>query len=544
MHQIRYRITTKDPVIISDGRGDTNVTSSLKYIPGRYILGIFAWNFIRTNSIDTPHMDDDFKDWFLFGKLQFHNGYPALNPEPEIKDIDRLIFYPTPLSLVYEKKNQNENRRVLYDLTVSDREFDTVMKNVNEFSNISGIIKLHSPSMVTNFHFGRGKRNKISNPEKEIFYYEAIDKDQEFEGKIIGKEDILIKFLNNFPSNIQCRIGKSKLTQYGNAILEILDDSPIMANLNENKKDLNNTNEFIITFKSDAIFYDELGNSNTNEIVLKSYLSKLFKIELEKIKISKSFIESKIIEHFVGVWKMKTPSHIAVQAGSVLKCNITDAVNIGSKLLEIQTIGEWNHMGYGEIEIGYQNVEIEEYRSQSSQQDDDKPIVKRPNGEVPNLIRELFQCMAEDYLINKIENQARQKAQEFLNGTSKSKHLSNSLLNQLELVIANKNIITTPNDFLNFIELEVENKDTRKEKLRLKLLQFQNKNDHFIVFAKRESSKFNDFKQNYIQDINVEKKIKTLSEEIGYDFNELKNKFHRQYWITFFRHLKKGEKKL
>ncbi|MFN3531845.1 MAG: hypothetical protein ACK41Q_04925 [Candidatus Brocadia sp.] len=75
MHRIRYRITTLSPALFVMNVGDTNMVASREYIPGSVVMGLFAGEFIKKNSLDrNAHTDTIFYQWFLNGDVRFTNA--------------------------------------------------------------------------------------------------------------------------------------------------------------------------------------------------------------------------------------------------------------------------------------------------------------------------------------------------------------------------------------------------------------------------------------------------------------------------------------
>ncbi|WP_269849658.1 hypothetical protein [Methanosarcina horonobensis] len=53
MYQLTYEIETLSPVLLTQISGDTNMVSTLDYIPGTVVQGIFANNYIKKRRIST-----------------------------------------------------------------------------------------------------------------------------------------------------------------------------------------------------------------------------------------------------------------------------------------------------------------------------------------------------------------------------------------------------------------------------------------------------------------------------------------------------------
>lgn len=68
MKAITYRITTLSPIILTSRTGDPNMVSTLDYIPGTHIRGIFAHEYLNLKQIKFGRMPKKIKD-FTIGLL-------------------------------------------------------------------------------------------------------------------------------------------------------------------------------------------------------------------------------------------------------------------------------------------------------------------------------------------------------------------------------------------------------------------------------------------------------------------------------------------
>ena len=88
-HLLRYRLTLKDPIVISGAGGDPNTVVTRRDIPGSHVWGAAAWHYLQQKNHDST--DPAFKQAFLNGKLRFLAAYPeACDNEPG----QRLIPIP------------------------------------------------------------------------------------------------------------------------------------------------------------------------------------------------------------------------------------------------------------------------------------------------------------------------------------------------------------------------------------------------------------------------------------------------------------------
>lgn len=101
MHKVTYRITTLSPALFVMNVGDTNMVATREYIPGSVVMGIFAGEFIKKNSLGSnAHANPTFYQWFLKGDMRFTNAY--IVSQDERKQFQK--YFPIPLSIKHPKK--------------------------------------------------------------------------------------------------------------------------------------------------------------------------------------------------------------------------------------------------------------------------------------------------------------------------------------------------------------------------------------------------------------------------------------------------------
>jgi len=270
MYQIHYKIRTLSPILLTWITGDTNMVSTLDYIPGSVVLGIFAKKYIDKKDMGrNAHEDQYFHRCFLNSSICFTNAYLSKS-----NGKDRSTFYPTPLSIQSSKEDEKE----IYDLMITSKKQTEYPGNYCKI--IDDKINLASANRSINFHHSRKDRVKGHSDDGTIFNYESLNPLQEFSGWIIGEEADLNIILELIGSKMKINIGRSKQIQYGKAELELLydiPDTPISEVYAFNLDRLNNP--FILTFWSPAIIYNENGFPSTSITDLKKYLSSHLEVQ-------------------------------------------------------------------------------------------------------------------------------------------------------------------------------------------------------------------------------------------------------------------------
>lgn len=514
-HQLRYRIKTLTPIILPQISGDTNMVSTMDYIPGSVILGIFANKYVKENKLGSDaHKDSNFHSWFLNSNLCFTNAYLSKMDGTAVAE-----YYPVPFSINYLKTDENQI-------------FDLMFKKIGKQTKYPGSycyienndISFASVNRSINFHNARKNRLKGRSDDGAIFNYESIDQNQEFAGRIIGTEKELKLFLGKFDSEIKVKIGRSKSIQYGQAVLTLLSDEPeiFVSEIPLFKpEEVNNT--FTLTFISSAIIYNRSGFPSTSRMDLESYLADNLKVNLKNIKISKTFTKSEIVETFVSKWLLKKPSETAIKAGSCLLINIEDFDdNTKNSLLELLEtgIGERTGEGFGRFAINLQKPR-EYSQPKTRKQDLVKP--EKPDGDIPDTTRDLMKNVILNSYDNLIEIRALSRCRDFCE--NKNRIPSNSLLGKLELMIK---------DSSNSEEL-VQKMEELPGLTKEKLERCRDKSVNLFNLIKSKES-------GILEDLNPEANLKGAGTLINLnleDDSKLRFKMYSHYWLTFLASMRK-----
>jgi len=518
-HQLRYRIKTLSPIILPQISGDTNMVSTMDYIPGSAILGIFANKYVKENKLGLDaHKDRNFHSWFLNSNLCFTNAYLS-----EMDETAVVEYYPVPFSINYLKTDENQ----IFDLMF--KEIGEQTKYPRSYCYIrNNDIRFASVNRSINFHNARKNRLKGRSDDGAIFNYESIDQNQEFVGRIIGAEKELKLFLGKFESEMKVRIGRSKNTQYGQVVLTLLSNEPeiFVSEIPLFKpEEVNST--FTLTFLSSTIIYDRNGFPSTSLMDLKSYLADNLEVNLGNIRISKAFMKSEIVETFVSKWLLKKPSETAIKAGSCF-CISIEGFNDNTRKLILELletgIGERKGEGFGRFAIDLQKIgeKNREYKQpETGKQNSVKP--EKPDGEIPDTIRDLMKNAILNSYNTLIESRALSRCKGFCE--NKNRIPSNSLLGKLELMIK---------DSSNSEEL-VKKMDKLPGLTREKLERCRDKNVNLFNFINSRES-------GILEDLNPEADLKGAGTLINLnleDDDELRFKMYSHYWLTFLASMRK-----
>lgn len=418
MKAIRYHIEALSPLLFTSNTGDPNMVSTLDYIPGTHLRGLFANEYIRKNNLkDKAEQDEKFCRWFLKGDVKFLNAYIATKGENG-QDIQH---YPIPISIQQEKHNEG----IYHDLLLNEEQLPDTKYEPGYCRLGEEYIYRLSVKKSLNFHHARDRERGASKKEG-IFNYESIDDGQVFEGFIIGSEEDLKDLINTVPEGIYY-LGRSRNNQYGKVRFQILNKEPedfasVIKGLEIEPGDA------VLTLISDTIIYNENGFSVVDVR------------EFEKAigcKVKKAFIRATEEEGFISKWRLKTPQERCFKAGSCFKIEIKDEDIPRLKELQKKGIGEMTYAGFGRFVIGWQRKET--YQSE----DNKKPekTYKKPSQEVPEHVKNLISEIILDNLISYQRKNAINKANEFNKNLPPA-----SLLSKLEKNVMNGELQKLLND--------------------------------------------------------------------------------------------------
>ena len=339
-------ISNLSQLLLSIRVGEDQVSE--KYIPGSFILGALAYNYIRNkNKPYNPSEDNDFRDIFVSGEVTFSNGYPVVGDE---------IFYPVPLSIVKEKDTSNYYDFAFEEEPIQKKGDYEKFVTINSGEN-SSEVEFRSTLTEIEYHHRRpydksiGHAKKFQTGQEGIFFqFQVISPGQNFKGNITGKYKYIKKLSETLNKDMNFYIGKSKTAQYGKCSFKFGEIKKI-----EDDKTWYKDNTLIITLASDMILIDENGFNRPDVEVFKKELADTLEIELSdtKISIEKKFLKYKKVGGFLGVWNLPKPQYVAIAAGSVLVLQNGSEKDISLNNLTGKSFGTRIEEGFGKILIDW-----------------------------------------------------------------------------------------------------------------------------------------------------------------------------------------------
>ncbi|WP_041722460.1 RAMP superfamily CRISPR-associated protein [Caldicellulosiruptor saccharolyticus] len=497
--RIKFTVKTLSPVVIAQPRGEQNTVYTKKYIPASVIRGLLAKRLVEILKLGRDaQRNEHFYTLFLSDKTKIGNAYPKK---------EGYVFYQTPLFIQEEK---GSNSATLYN--VFDKYEETEMPNntkpLNKFCYIDDEnVYIYEPETTFYFHNNRD-REKGHSIGEGIFYYEAINSGEEFEGEIVGDRGYLEELKQKF-DDFTAFIGRSKTAQYGLVKFCFGD----IEGLNSNE--INDT-EFIMYAISPIILYNEYGFTQPSENILIDYLANLLECEKEEIEIVDSAARIEKIENFITIWKLKTPSLFAYSAGSSFKVKlktIDDRIirNLGK--IEAEGIGEEKSLGFGKVKILHDIQEVMVRKKVPEKEDRNSTDIKQSRDILLEIIiRDLLTVV--NYL-------GYRKAEDFKGTLKNWKLISNHLINRLY------NMLTESNNFSEW-KIKIENLDGKKAGELLKKLglieELTNKEMIKEMLSKQDVNKFGRI-------------LSKLGVNIMKD-SSLKWDIFKNYWLNFLRYLR------
>ena len=294
MEQVKITITVKSPTLIASSSTAGVLTATRGAIDGRILRGVFASHFIKSHNLGKEaHKNHEFMDLF-YGGLRFVSAY---------KDTVKGTSFPAPLSL-QRNKHPKANDSVVDLFTREDLVgYKGVKGFIVQDGNNCSLVPIET---AIRLHMSRSsEKERIQGRSKDgnIFNYEFLEPNQVFVGTVIGPKTALEAFVRQFPKKLDCYIGRSRHTEYGHCEVEIgeiilipeteSNEGPVYIRLHT---PLLLGNESIVNIIGDAI--QEIGSDISIDSVHASYQEE---------------------QNFNSIWGVRSSSEPAASAGSVIK---------------------------------------------------------------------------------------------------------------------------------------------------------------------------------------------------------------------------------
>ncbi|HNZ02035.1 MAG TPA: hypothetical protein PKJ34_12535 [Anaerolineaceae bacterium] len=336
MNALLFQLRLLQPVLASQvGAGEENSTTTLPYIPGSAIRGAVIREYLQIHRGEDISQTDTGRKLFFNGSVCYLNAYPSWD--------GGVRMLPTPFSLKYPKKDENENPVSITDYAINpDADLSNPKSPPDDFAVIkTGNIWLHSLNRTIRVHNGSNQRMVKRSGESFVFRYEALAEGQVLAGVIISKDLALLATIQSLLKDKTILLGGSLTAEYGQVQVESLN---IQQNWQETgQRSTSGDGVVTITLLSDAILRGEDGQYHLD---LQPVLKKTHK---------SAFIRERIVGGFNKKWGLPLAQSIAIQAGSVFTYN---AGEIQPGLLDSISesgVGERRVEGYGRVAVNWTN---------------------------------------------------------------------------------------------------------------------------------------------------------------------------------------------
>ena len=315
MYEMKIRIETKSPVILSAPGHTSIMTATQEFFSGSVLRGIFAERFIALREKDgtEPHEDADFMSLF-YGGLRFVDANPV-DPQTGVRTIH------LPFSI-----QQSKDRKEIRDLIQAGKRLKPGLKSMKGLAAINGReVRSVSVNRTISLHISRSDLIDASGAERlagkskngGIYNYEAIAAGQLFEGSICGGQELLQKLRKRMKDKrFSCYVGRSKYTQYG--LCEIS-----LEKITEAAADPIPSDGLYLRLETPflprAVSCDvQAGDVAAMIDEITAAISKQIggTVHLPKRKRS-LFAKTEEVDNFVGVWGLRRPRETALAAGTV-----------------------------------------------------------------------------------------------------------------------------------------------------------------------------------------------------------------------------------
>ncbi|MBK9270723.1 MAG: hypothetical protein IPM48_03930 [Saprospiraceae bacterium] len=485
------RLTTQSSVVLAMQLGEQNTVSTERYISGNRMRGLLANTYIQKKLLagTEPHKDPNFFNLFLsgdvlYGNLHFNNSQAIPLHIHEFKGYSHKD--KSPVNVFHWKENSDYGKYITKPIGGRGiMEAETARQNLEKCS----------PSTSFFFHNSRQMRKAGRNVEQGsttgveggggIFYYEALNEDQVFEGAITSSDSKLLNQIYDLiVETSTLKIGKSKSAQYGEVKLEIYSDETKQHPTLVSKL----TNEtYLLSLQSPLVLLNELGFPSPTKKTLEAALCA--KLPDAKISIKDSAVAFTTIEQYNSVWQSKSGKYSAYKEGSVFVVEISGLTNQINAPIQI---GEWNLQGFGKVK--WENFSAQE--SKQFEITDYKPSSTNTSDVTKSEI------LAEIKAAYDAENQLiKVKTKAIKDATAHHEHhqIKNHLIGRMEMMVKNAENIEAITKWFN----DIKGKPAEISLNSAELL------DDICMF-----------------------KIKVENTELSFEESKL-------YWITFFQTFRK-----
>ncbi len=409
-HRLRFAIHLIDPIVLARQQGDQNTIDTERIVPNTTIRGLFASQLIKRLQLQDCVEDDE-----LFRSLFYDHGPQgiywgaAYRYSPEITEEgsahEYKTFEPAPLFVRQIKGEELSNHATnIFELSAEDlvENYIPFRRWVRSSADNTGLIQpidhlytISGPGTKFYFHSARNRYKGHSvQGDHEIFYYEALEERQQFEGEIVGPKVLLEQLQSLIGKSFPAYIGRSKNAQYGQVEVQLQSVQPMRL--------LECDDDVIITLVTPGIFYNEAGFPDPSWQNVLRYLQNALGWDAQTCDDNLDIVAaSHPIEHYVGVWRTKSPTELALVAGTSFKVGGQCLKNRRTQLerLLVAGFGERTHEGFGRVKFFWSSdSNIDLFKQQSSSNDSKAVAALLQHQNARDLIHGAFRHALKEYI--------------------------------------------------------------------------------------------------------------------------------------------------
>ncbi len=399
-------LTTQSPVVLAEQQGDQNTVFTRKYISGNQVRGLMANAFIRKRGLSphNAHLDSDFFEVFLSGKVQFGNA--AFNQASHI-------------ALHLHEYKLDKNKPVI-SVFAKDQRDNEITKSVSKIGVIVGNT-IHkegfTPKTTFNFHNSRPNRSAGRSTENDdetgIFYYESLNEGQAFQGEISGDTSAVAKLTSVLSSQFRARMGRSRSAQYGSVLVTLVDGG---------KSDSSTTlgaGKYVMTLQSPLVLLNENGHPTPTVTALEKVLAYALGSGIKVEKAAAAFTQ---VEQFNAIWQAKSDKVPAFKEGSSFLMNLPENTN------SLAQLGDWTEQGFGQVTFEPYQPNVS-FKLETSAHAENGSLASTEKPKVSNaLLADLLKAFEEEKGQLEVKNKAIEAAQKPYKG------IKNHLIGRVESV--------------------------------------------------------------------------------------------------------------
>lgn len=334
--KITYRLLTQ--LMLAGKNGENN--ASFDYIPGSTLLGAFASLYIKKNKINKDaHLNPEFYDLFLSGKVQFGNAYITDNKNNDYEPVSLAIYQAKDNEkLIFDKASERPDTK-MYEYQLRSLKGKYVRTSADKLYKCEPLIKVE-------YHHVRPESKNIGHAvinHGQFFQYEVLLSEQLFNGYIDGPQELLEKLIDLLPNNRILSVGRSKTAQYGKVYLEDVQ----LVDINDEELLIPSKGQFVVNLVSPLILINENGNIVPDVNLLIDDIKRT----LGNISVINYYVNFTTVAGFNNQWKLPKIQMPALSEGTTIVFKNDGAEPINVRPLELKRWGIRINEGYGQLKV-------------------------------------------------------------------------------------------------------------------------------------------------------------------------------------------------